>query len=104
MTAALKAVVDSGPEQAPARKQFAEFQEKADRIQADPQALTSVQQDRWPDAKDLADQLNEVRTAAERVDAARPLLDQTAAVKGFFDRAAGAVRAMSQRSLRSPPA
>lgn len=98
LTAALEEVVDDAPDVAPVRKQFTELQEKADRIQSDPRSLTHADQDRWPDARDLEDQLKQVRMAAARVDAARPLLDQAAAVKGFFDRAAGVVRVMAQRS------
>ncbi len=94
--------------------QFAEFQQKADRIQVDPQspghagqvrdvftsaagAISALQEDRWPDASELQNQIAQVQTAAERVDADRPLLDQTSAVKTFFDRAAVVVRVMADR-------
>ncbi len=114
LTAALKAVVDNGPDRPRARERFAEFQQKADRIQGDPQslghagqvrdvftsaavAISALQEDRWPDASELQNQIAQVQTAAERVDADRPLLDQTSAVKTFFDRAAVVVRAMADR-------
>jgi len=115
LTAALKAVVDNGPDRPRARERFAEFQQKADRIQVDPQslghagqvrdvftsaagAISALQEDRWPDASELQNQIAQVQTAAERVAADRPLLDQTSAVKTFFDRAAVVVRAMADRS------
>jgi hypothetical protein len=114
LTAALKAVVENGPDRPRVRERFAEFQQKADRIQRDPQslahagqvrdvftsaaeAISALQEDRWPDASDLQNQIAQVRTAAGRVDADRPLLDQTSAVKTFFDRAAVVVRAMADR-------
>ncbi len=114
LTAALKAVVDNGPDRPRVRERFAEFQQKADRIQVDPQslghagqvrdvftsaagAISALQEDRWPDASELQNQIAQVQTAAERVDADRPLLDQTSAVKTFFDRAAVVVRAMADR-------
>ncbi len=96
------------------RDQFAKFQAAADRIQSDPEGMrhadrvravftsaaelmTALQRDRWPEAKDLQEQIAEVRSAAERVEANRPLLDQTTAIKTFFDRAADAIRTMAMK-------
>ncbi len=114
LTAALRAIVEDGPDRPRARERFAEFQQKADRIQDDPQslgharqvrdvftsaadAISALQEARWPDASDLQNHITRVRTAAERVDANRPLLDQTSAVKTFFDLAAVIVRDMADR-------
>lgn len=54
-------------------------------------AIADVQRARFPDASDEA---AAVREAANRVNAQRPLLEQRDAVKGFFDSAVSAVRAM----------
>lgn len=92
--------------------QFARFQAAADRIQSDPEGMrhadrvravftsaaelmTALQRARRPNAKDLQEQIALARSAAQRVEANRPLLDQTAAVETFFDRAADAIRTMT---------
>lgn len=55
--------------------------------------MSSMQQERFPDA---AADVEEVRRRAEAVRADQPLLDQRAGVQEFFDRAAAAVRRMSE--------
>lgn len=55
--------------------------------------MTTVQQERAPA---LDNELAEVRRAAEAVRANQPLLDQRTRVQEFFDRAATAVRRMSE--------
>jgi hypothetical protein len=94
------------------RDQLAAFRAKADRIQADPQAMqhaegvrevftsaadlmSAAQKERWAQETDLRDRVSEVHSAATAVDGRRPLLEQTAAVDAFFDRAAVVVRSMS---------
>jgi hypothetical protein len=54
--------------------------------------MSAIQQARFPNA--LGDVAN-VKAAAARLDARRPLLEQREAVQTFFDRAADAVRHMS---------
>lgn len=113
LSRALSAVIDrNSVAGADVRNRLTAFREKADRLQADPEAgvhaeqvkdvfgeaadlMSAVQKDRWPDVGNLERQIAEVRTAAESVDAGRPLLDQTPAVETFFDRAAAALRSMS---------
>jgi hypothetical protein len=112
LTGALNAVIEKGTVAGNAvQDQFKAFQTKADRIQADPQAtghadqvrdvftsaaslMSAVQEDKWPDAADLKTRIAEARRAAEDIEAERSLLDQTAKVKAFFNRAAAALRAM----------
>lgn len=115
LTQALRAVIEPRNDGRDAvRDQFAAFQAKADRIQADPQAMqhaeqvrdvfmsaadlmSAAQTDRWPQAAELREQIVEVRSAGGAMNAERPLLDQTAVVERFFDRAAVVVRTMSER-------
>ena len=54
--------------------------------------MSAMQQSRFPD---LAPTMADVRGAAAAVDVTRPLLEQRTTVKEFFDRAAAAVRRMS---------
>jgi hypothetical protein len=53
--------------------------------------MAAIQATRLPD---LRDELADVKRAAEQVDAASPLLDQSAPVQDFFDRAAAVVEKM----------
>lgn len=114
LTQALKVVIEKeSVAGAPVRERFGAFQAKADRIQADPSATThagqvrdvfteagalmsEVQQDRWPDRTALETDIAEVRSAGAAIDAARPLLDQTAGLEAYFDRAADAVKMMAE--------
>lgn len=99
----------------PVQEQLTAFRTKADRIQADPQAIghanqvrdvftsaadlmAAAQQERWPEAADLRGQISEVRSAATGINETQPLLDQTSTVQTFFERAAGVLRSMSNRS------
>ena len=54
-------------------------------------AITDLQRARFPGA---GDEVEGMREAANRVSPERPLLEQRDAVKGFFDHAVSAVRAM----------
>lgn len=93
-------------------EQVEAFQMKAARLQQNPQSgdhaemvrdvftsaaelMSSLQRERWSNAAELRSQIEQVRSAAEAIDAKRPLLDQTPAVDGFFDRAAAALRTMA---------
>ena len=97
------------------RERLQAFGRTAEQIQANPEAtahsnqvresflsaanlMTTMQQDRWPDAADIRRSVEEVRTAAEAVEANRPLLEQTSAVRQFFDRAATALREMMEQT------
>ena len=60
--------------------------------------MAAVQRDRWANASDLENQIADLRSAANAIDTGRPLLDQSEAVKTFFDRAGRVLREMSQRA------
>lgn len=91
------------------------FRRAADRIQENPEAtghanqvrdafmgaadlMSAVQQSRWSDVSELRNDIEQVRLGAAAIDGDRPLLDQTAAMRDFFDRAAAAVRRMAQQT------
>ena len=60
--------------------------------------LSTVQRDRWPDADRIRSDVERVRASAAAIDSDRPLVDQTATVREFFDAAADVVRAMTHRT------
>ena len=107
LTAALESIAAAGGpdvqselaalrEQAGALQQDARSMDHADRTRAMFVSLsglvTAIQVARFPSLQsDVAD----VKRAAEQVDPALPLLEQSAAVQTFFDRAAAVVRRMS---------
>ena len=114
LTAALSAIVGDGPETSRMREEFADFRQKADRIQADPQAMrhanqvrdvftsaaavmSTIQQDRWSGSAGMTDDIRQVQSAAEAVKGDRPLLEQTREVTAFFDEAADVIGLMSRR-------
>ena len=115
LTQAMNAIAQQPVAESAIREQLAGFRDKADRIQADPKAtghadqvrdvftsasdlMSAVQKNRWPDSADLRSQIAEIRAAGTAIDPDRPLLDQTAKLDAFFDRAAGALRAMSAKT------
>jgi hypothetical protein len=63
--------------------------------------MSSLQRQRWPDAEGLRKQLAEVTAAADAIQASRPLLDQTAALRTFFGRASDAVQEMANQQRTS---
>jgi hypothetical protein len=97
------------------RERLQAFRQIAERIQADPGArdhadrvraafmsaanvMAAMQQDRWPDAADMRNDVQQVRTAAGALDAGRPLLEQLPEVRECFERSAVVVRAMAERT------
>lgn len=110
LAAALGAVVEGDTVSAVAvEPRLAELRERADAVQRNPEATnhallaseafvmaaaltTQIQQSAYPA---LAAEASEVRDAAAAITGDRPLLDQTAEVQRFFDRAAAALRGMT---------
>lgn len=121
LTGALNAVIEQGGRgnRTSVQEQLAAFRQKADRIQSDPRSMShsdqvrdvftnaaglmaALQSERWPSADGLQREIADVKTAAESVQADRPLLDQSSAVKTFFERAAAVLRVMTdQQTSRS---
>lgn len=60
--------------------------------------MAAVQQSRWSDVSELRNEIEQVRLGAAAIDGDRPLLDQTAAMRSSFDRAAAAIRRMAQQT------
>ncbi len=54
--------------------------------------MTAIQAARFPS---MQDDVTAMKRATERVDPGHPLLEQSAVVQTFFDRAAAAVRKMA---------
>ena len=107
LAAALEAVAQRGG--ADVQRELTTLRQQADTLQRDPRStehaghtrtafvtlagvMAAIQQARFPDME--AD-IGNVKAAAERLDASRPLLQQREAVQSFFDRTATAVRRMS---------
>lgn len=116
LSAALDAIVETRQVAGDSvRERLEGFQRTADRIQENPEAtdhanrvrdafmgaadlMAAVQQSRWSDVSELRNDIEQVRLGAAAIDGARPLLDQTTAMREFFDRAAAAVRRMAQQT------
>lgn len=114
LTTALEAVTAPAAEREDSlARQLAAFREQASRLQADPASrdhanivrdvftsavdvMAAVQQRHLSNASAVRGQIDELRQSAEAVDAATPLLDQTARVTAFFDRAADTLEAMAR--------
>ena len=116
LSAALDAIVETRQVAGDSvRERLEAFRRTADQIRENPEAaghanrvrdafmgaadlMAAVQQSRWSDASELRNEIEQVRLGAAAIDGDRPLLDQTATMREFFDRAAAAVRRMAQQT------
>jgi beta-xylosidase len=116
MTAALTAVLDEQRiESGDVGERLAGLHEKADRFEAAPggtnhvarvrevfmataDVMAAVQQQHWPEAQALKNQIGDLRTTAGALENSRALTDQTPAVRSFFRRAALALQTMSAQA------